>query len=907
MVLAAVLLGVATAAPPRPALGANEEGRADAGSHPEGGPWSVRAGGVRVVVPAEGWLPYARELAGTYRRASAVAAAFWDVPAPEVTVVLDAADDVFNAFVDPVTGPSVHVRLRGPMAGGIGMDAVDPSYLLAVHEMVHVVHFASRPGSAPLDTGLVGGSLPFPPPAWLLEGVAVWAESRRVPGGGGRLDDADARGVLRLLAAEGNWPSLDDAALITHDAWPGGQVRYLLGGAFVDLLIRREGLPAFRDAVAAFDAQPPWLGFDAAWRRVTGGDLQAAWSALRAELAAEAEAYPDTAPAAWASGDAPVRAPGGDRLAWRDGAALRVAAWPTEGPEGTLGTEGRYDLSAVPSRPTWWGSGRLAYARLDPRPGGRLRELFALDLTTGAERRLTRGARAFFPAALPGGCLAYVRHDEAHGSAVARWCEGGSGAGTVAWRAPAGVRIAGLAASPRGRVALVRVQNGASTLAELVDPWGAPSLRPLPAPGGALRDPVWDGEDALLVRSDRSGSFESWQVRLNEGTWQRRTATRGGVTGHDAGVVAVRRVDGPQLVPRPEPDPDLPGGGTDRGAPADVPRASALPPDAPDLDVAPSDAEMVTAPYRPTAALRPIGWLPSGPPSGRGFGVTGWATEPTGRLALRGTLGVVPGPGGPLGPAYAALEARLGDAAPVATPARPAPFRARLRLGVLPYAPHLGTPTGPVPRLDASFAPVLQRAPTVRARLEGGMLRLPDGRVRVRAAARLAASSGRVDAWGVPVAGWSTAASVRADPIPAGGTSAGAWLDAAGWHGTALPGRPVASASLRAGWRPPAPAPRGAWGDVAGTIRASLRWTVPVRARWGGARLALERVRLEPGVRLQVAAGDPWRASWGLEALVAADGVVGYLAPASLAVRAGLTGGRAGVGAWASLGLPLLR
>jgi hypothetical protein len=760
--------------------------------------------------------------------------------------------------------------------------------LLLVHEMIHAVHFGGRPGSLPVPTGVVGAALPWPPPAWLLEGVAVWAESRLVPGPGGRLDDPDARAVLRELAAAGRWPALDDAALISHAAWPGGRLRYLAGGALVRRLVDRHGLETLRRALRRFETQPPWRGFAHAWRSETGADLAAEWRALGADLEAEARALPDRTGASLGAGRTPALAPDGRRLAWRDGATVRVAPLPVDGPAPAAAVA---TLASRPDRLTWTADGRLLYARLQAVPEGRRREVFLLDPTDGRERRLTRGAHARAPAPEPNGCVVFVRDRAPGGGALRRWCPGGPEDGWTVWRPPDGARLAGLATSPSGRIALVLDRHSRRALVELVG--GAGGVRPvrLPGPTAGLRDPVWEGDDALWVVAEvDEARTASWRIDLVDGRAAPVTAPRGGIVDHAPWIAAARRAGGPVLVRPPgdapwPPGPAGGGGGQAAAAPPTGPVAGA-PPGLAEGALRRADAVPPLPRYDPRAELRLLGWLPVA--GDGGVGVRALAVDPARRLGIEATAGASPGPGGPLGPAWLGLGVRVGGAGPVATPAPPAPATASLRLGVLPVRPHRAAALGPRPRLDVTAEALVAAEP--RVRLGGSAsLQLLEGRPRLGARLRLASAAGRADAWGVPVGAWAVAATWRSDPLPEG-RSSGAWLDGALWR--PLGGAPAATLRLdaRGGWRPPPAAPVDAWRDAPLTARAEVGWTVPVRARLADGRWALERLRWAPAVRLGArrAAAGRWGVAAGLEGRVAADLVLGYGATSTLALEGGL-------------------
>jgi hypothetical protein len=482
----------------------------------------------------------------------------------------------------------------------------------------------------------------------------------------------------------------------------------------------------------------------------------------------------------------------------------------------------------------------------------------------------------------------------------------------------------GLAASPGGALALVLDAGARRTLVRF-DPGrsGAAAVvaLPVPSPGGPLRDPAWEGEDVLWVAApvdgpggdappSAAGRTGAFRIDLRTGRASLRAAPRGGVLEVAPGVVAARRAGGPVLARVPAEAMRTAAAVSGPASPAaSRPASSRASPPVPrpsraDLSDAPPRPERPPAPrpYDPRAEVRSLGWLPTAEAGGVGVRVP--AVDPARRYGLTAFAGLAPGTEGPLGSVWAGIEARVGDAAPVRTPAPSSPATFVARVGVLPVAPHREPALGPRLRLDAALATRLVWEPSVRLRLEG-TAQLLEGRPRLGGAIRMDVADGRVDAWGVPVRGWAVAATLRSDPLPEG-RSGGAWLDGAAWLPVGGDGGVTAALALRAGWRPPPPAPGAAWRDVDLAAAASASWTVPVRARLADGRWALERLRLGPTLRVGTSLAGPERhAAYGLEAALHGDLVLGYGAPVSTGLRAGLAwDGRGPVEGWLRWALP---
>ncbi|MFO7545825.1 MAG: hypothetical protein R6W77_10050 [Trueperaceae bacterium] len=511
-----------------------------------------------------------------------------DPPAPEragedapvtlpVTVRITTTSDAFNAFGLPLPRPTVVVRALEPSLAGIGLGSDDALATLLRHELVHLLHLgdprAFPPGVDALpDLGLVG-QVSFPlPPAWLLEGLATWIESR--PDGdagaidrGGRLFAPRTRAMLLALAADGAFPSLADVSLATFDAWPAGEARYLLGAAFVDDLVLRHGFETVLDAMHAFHAAAGTRTFAGAWRAVTGSDLEVAWAAWRTRLEEEAaQAFARTAAGApsllTAAGSVgtPAVAPDGDTVAWAVGTEVAVASLAELRDERAAGAGeravGGADRGRASVRRFAAPLGLYAVDWLDAdtlllggyaREGGALRsELFTMNRETGLLARATNLGRVRLPSADGAGCAWFVRDETAAGGGsgsgtvtrdagallLQRWCVAGRGG--ERWPLPAGVQVADVAAAPDGAVALLLVRGEERWLEVLGPSRGraAQAAEPgdsrigggvrlmarlaLPAGAGSI---AWHGADVVLatVVDGDSARMLGWRARRGPG------------------------------------------------------------------------------------------------------------------------------------------------------------------------------------------------------------------------------------------------------------------------------------------------------------------------------------------------------------------------------------------------------
>lgn len=120
-----------------------------------------------------------------------------------------------------------------PPSGETG-NYLDWLYELLLHEYAHILHI-DRVSGLMSDLRSVFGRVIVPnalQPMSQLEGMAVYAESRF--SSMGRNNSALTDGILRTVAAEGAWPTIDRASVF-NSRWPW-DAPYLFGGKFTQFL-----------------------------------------------------------------------------------------------------------------------------------------------------------------------------------------------------------------------------------------------------------------------------------------------------------------------------------------------------------------------------------------------------------------------------------------------------------------------------------------------------------------------------------------------------------------------------------------------------------------------------------------------------------------------------------------------
>ncbi|MFH1469087.1 MAG: hypothetical protein ABIO70_32165 [Pseudomonadota bacterium] len=284
---------------------------------------TLSTGHFRVHYPAaaEAWV---LQVAPRYEalHAEVVAAVGHDPERPVDIVVMDPYATA-NGFALPSLGhPRVGVFPSPPGAASSLGHFSDWSDELIAHEDTHLVHLtipARNPLGRLLTERLLGyGPVALETPLWAVEGFAVHMEGRLT--GQGRPHSAARAIFLRDLAVAGRLPAYGE--LSGSNRWGGGALPYLVGSAFVEWLVAREGEGSLHDLWMRTSSRQV-RGFAKAFEGVYGERPEVLYARFSAELtqaALELEAArPATPGTLWEdlqrSTGAPAVSPDGGRLA----------------------------------------------------------------------------------------------------------------------------------------------------------------------------------------------------------------------------------------------------------------------------------------------------------------------------------------------------------------------------------------------------------------------------------------------------------------------------------------------------------------------------------------------------------------------------------------------------------------
>jgi len=343
-------------------------------------------------------------------------------PSERIQVVLSDVTESENGYA--ITVPRNHVHLFGIGPDGHGVLSFTDDYLraLVLHEVFHIVHIEIVSGLAHWVNRTIGKS--WPPnqlmPTFLLEGMAVYAESKLSAGGRNKSPLIDA--MLRVQALDDNVWNLGDLTNPPRTP-PGANGPYLYGGRFVAFLVERHGEDVLRRFVHDYGGTIIPYAVQRSFHRAADVDLDAEYEAFRQSLLAEAKAHPAVQPDAVVPAFRqltrlggvrhPVQFVGGD-VDTGDHAVF--VANPPNQQDALFHVQGWSDPSTSsssmrprPLRPVGVSAkassaaGQLVVAQVEYIDPNRLSsDLFVVD-DAGPKRRLTRGARLRDPAVHPDG------------------------------------------------------------------------------------------------------------------------------------------------------------------------------------------------------------------------------------------------------------------------------------------------------------------------------------------------------------------------------------------------------------------------------------------------------------------------------------------------------------------------
>ena len=202
-------------------------------------------------------------------------------PRERTEIVLMDVSDSSNGYANVLPYSAIVLYVTAPDDLSTLNEYDDWLPTLIAHEQTHIVHIDNVSG-IPALVSTVLGKQTAPnqlQPHWLLEGLAVYAESHLT--GGGRLRSTLFDMYMRADVLDNQFAGLDQ---ITHEPrrWPGATLWYLYGSKFVEFIAHTYGDSVF--AAMAADSGDDVIPFavNRPFRRVTGRTYSDVYSAFKA-------------------------------------------------------------------------------------------------------------------------------------------------------------------------------------------------------------------------------------------------------------------------------------------------------------------------------------------------------------------------------------------------------------------------------------------------------------------------------------------------------------------------------------------------------------------------------------------------------------------------------------------------
>ena len=465
--------------------------------------------------------PLARRIAVDAERAHAQLAAELHPPRGPIDIVVTDDADVSNGSATPFPTNRIIIYANPPLQASSLRFTDDWGAMVVTHELVHVFHLDRSRGIWRLGQWLFGRSPDLFPneyaPSWLIEGLAVYYESRLT--GAGRIYGSEHAMIARASAVDHSFPALNQVSLASP-SFPFGQSAYAYGSLFLDFLAKTRGTQRVGDFVEKESATiiPFWLDLPA--RRAFGVSFARAYRDWRDSLLRSVSGVSASA--------APL--PGWRDLT-RDGVFVGFPRWLGDSTLAYTGTSGREVYSAwrvtldgrrrpigrrnSESPQVLLADGSLLYSQLEFTSPYTIRS--DLYVQRGRkQRRLTRNARLSLPDAradgaivavqtLPGSTrLARVSRD---GRTITPMTAGGL---DEQWTEPRWSRAG-------DRIAAIRWRRGGISEVVVLDSAGR-QLNVFASGHAIQATPSWAHDDSgIFYSSDRGGMAQIYFTRIADG------------------------------------------------------------------------------------------------------------------------------------------------------------------------------------------------------------------------------------------------------------------------------------------------------------------------------------------------------------------------------------------------------
>lgn len=214
-------------------------------------------------------------------------------PRGKVDLVVADNIDYVNGYASSFPSNRIVVFAHPPIDAPELRNYADWTRLVVTHELTHIFHGDRADGLWRLGRDIFGRHPALFPnfllPSWVVEGLAVYYESRIT--GAGRLEGSEHYMLARAAAEANRLPRIGELSRVTS-RFPGGEVVYAYGAFILDYLARTRGpdkIPKFVDETSK-DIFP--LSLNAKAKRAFGISFENAWRDWRDSLVRAGKASP---------------------------------------------------------------------------------------------------------------------------------------------------------------------------------------------------------------------------------------------------------------------------------------------------------------------------------------------------------------------------------------------------------------------------------------------------------------------------------------------------------------------------------------------------------------------------------------------------------------------------------------
>lgn len=230
----------------------------------------------------------ARRAAVNAERAYTELAAELVPPRGTIDLVISDNVDNTNGYATPFPSNRIVVYAHPPTDASGLRNYEDWNALVVTHELTHIFDLDRSRGIWRAAQAIFGRNpLLFPnqyEPSWVLEGLAVYYESRLT--GVGRLESSEHSMIARAAALANRVPTLQELSPNTS-RFPGGEIVYVYGSLLFDYLSRTRGPAGIRDFIERGAKTPFPFVLTFTSRAAFGESFQTAWNSWRDSLVRE--------------------------------------------------------------------------------------------------------------------------------------------------------------------------------------------------------------------------------------------------------------------------------------------------------------------------------------------------------------------------------------------------------------------------------------------------------------------------------------------------------------------------------------------------------------------------------------------------------------------------------------------